>query len=50
MVHKYGMSEKIGFGIIRKKGQTDGYQLGPSTSDLADKEVKRLLQVNFITI
>ncbi|KAK1136882.1 hypothetical protein K0M31_001413 [Melipona bicolor] len=47
MVHKYGMSEKIGFGIIRKKGQMDGYQLGPSTSDLADKEVKRLLQESY---
>lgn len=50
MVHKYGMSEKVGFGTIRRNGQGDGFQLGPSTSDLADKEVKRLLQVNFISI
>ncbi|XP_071873409.1 ATP-dependent zinc metalloprotease YME1L isoform X1 [Bombus fervidus] len=47
MVHKYGMSEKVGFGTIRRNGQGDGFQLGPSTSDLADKEVKRLLQESY---
>lgn len=47
MVNSYGMSEKVGFSFRRGNGG-DGYQPGPSTSDLVDNEVKRLLQVNFV--
>ncbi|CAL7948450.1 unnamed protein product [Xylocopa violacea] len=46
MVNLYGMSEKVGFGV-RMRSDVNGYQIGPSTSDLVDDEVKRLLQESY---
>ncbi|KOC65850.1 ATP-dependent zinc metalloprotease YME1 like protein, partial [Habropoda laboriosa] len=45
MVNLYGMSEKVGFGVRGK--QTSGYSSGPAIHDLADNEVKRLLQESY---
>lgn len=48
MVKIYGMSEKVGFrSIIENKkffGNSNTY--APSTNEIIDNEVKRLLQVN----
>lgn len=46
MVNLYGMSERAGFGV-RMGNRIEGYQSGPSTSDLVDNEVKRLLQESY---
>lgn len=50
MVKNYGMSEKVGFrSIIENKklfGNNNTY--APSTNELIDNEVKRILQVNLI--
>ncbi|XP_034192241.2 ATP-dependent zinc metalloprotease YME1L isoform X1 [Osmia lignaria lignaria] len=46
MVNLYGMSEKVGFGV-RTMNEKEGYKPGPSTIDLADTEVKCLLQESY---
>jgi len=50
MVKIYGMSEKVGFRSImeNKKLFGSGNTYAPSTNELIDNEVKRLLQVNLM--
>lgn len=48
MVKNYGMSEKVGFRSIieNKKFYSNGTTYAPSTNEVIDNEVKRILQVN----
>lgn len=50
MVKNYGMSEKVGFRSITgsKKPFTSSPTYAPSTSEIIDNEIKRILQVNLI--
>ncbi|XP_076379352.1 ATP-dependent zinc metalloprotease YME1L isoform X3 [Megalopta genalis] len=50
MVKTYGMSEKVGFrahGDLNKRNYSIGNEYGPSTNELIDNEVKRLLQESY---
>lgn len=50
MVKTFGMSDKVGFrahgDFKRLEFGSSGSEYGPSTNELIDNEVKRLLQVN----
>ena len=53
MVKQYGMSDEVGVRVLKDGAGADGgttfikvNDLSPTMTDLVDKEIKRLLQVN----
>ncbi|XP_034946205.1 ATP-dependent zinc metalloprotease YME1L isoform X2 [Chelonus insularis] len=47
MVKTYGMSEKVGFRSDTRSSREESLQYSPSTTELIDAEIKRLLQEAF---
>ncbi|KAL3285486.1 hypothetical protein HHI36_000018 [Cryptolaemus montrouzieri] len=47
MVKDWGMSEKMGLRTLAERKSIDGETLGPSTNELVDGEIKRLLSESY---
>ncbi|KAK9883951.1 hypothetical protein WA026_004889 [Henosepilachna vigintioctopunctata] len=47
MVKDWGMSEKVGLRTLAEKKSYDGEALGPSTNEMVDSEIKRLLSESY---